>query len=747
MNSKVHGVIVRAIKNVIDPTVLEILYSGIDQDAWKKVRDDLQLDKNNETPEVYDRAKSYFDILCLGAVDEDNTKLLSDVEDPNAKACAMGQILVSQSGEHQHWLEHFWNDSLSDDRNGGSKQGFSINHKYIADVVSEITGVNYLQTFGNLGGLKLGSMSNEAVTALVEAAIALWYGDNLYDSYYSAPNRANRYWKKALEQYQKEEYERAFYNLGKVCHLLADVGTPAHVHNDGHMGVNWLETFLKKIGIDTDCPDFFKVDDDKYEVTTGKAIEEKLESLPKEFDRYDEALPHNWRLTDKGYVYYDPSWNLYDYFKSLGQLTRKYDSDDADGVSRNKPFHWEHFDLLNFDSFTHALERCANDDLTEYACNAIAQDLIPLSIAHTAGILYLFFNSVKAVVTCPQTYKVAAKKIHIHNDEDDCQAGEIYFTLNANEHYRYLPKISAKSGDVKNLTGTLSCEVTTPATSKGQIEIHTEAEDNDDWTVLGITVHKAKDSLGETNDIIEVSEVDKSKQPVEFSKRSSNKDYTIYISVRKGEKEKKTHDIKKILKKIDAKKLEKLLASKYKEGSTFAMQPLLMNLDSHHFHCNTLANKDCMTWRNVSGRKIKAYVYDSEISKFRKISPKNSMKVLQGLMKHVNNILAQGANKQKFINQLNSRLSSSTKITEQDIKDYTKEVLKTIDTPKFKECIDIEEQKKNILSCLPGLSDENKEYLSEVTSKNFYDKFKTSCSCCQDKKTQKYLQLRKSMIK
>jgi hypothetical protein len=744
MNSKVHGVIVRAIKNVIEPWVLEILYTSIDQDAWKKVRTELKLDENSDNPEVYDNAKNYFDVLCLGAIDEDNTKLLSDIDDPDAEACSMGKILVKQKGKHQHWLEHFWNDSLKDDRDKKSKQGFSINHKYISDVVSEITGVNYLQTFGNFGGIKLGTMSNEATTCLVEAFIAMFYGENLYDSYYSAPNRAERYWKKALEQYKNKEYERAFYNLGKVCHLLADVGTPAHVHNDGHMGVNWLETVLKEVlKIDTDCPDFFKVDDDKYEATTGKVIEENLKTLDNE--RADEALPQKWQLKDKGCVYYVPEWNLFKYFHSLGELTKRYDSDDADGKG-GKPFHWEHFDLLNIDSYTHSAERCENDDLTEYACYQIAQDLIPLSIAHTAGILYLFFNSVDVSgdVTYPQTYKVAAKKIHIHDDEDCCLGGEIYFTLEANDHPKRLPKISAKSGDLKTLNGQWSCEVTTPADpEKGGIFIHTEAEDNDDWTIPLIgTIHKAKDPLGVTNCFIKISDIDESNQPIEFSLTSSNNDYTVYLSVKKGETEKKQHNLRRALKEISSTKKMKLKTSKYKEGSTIDMQPLLLNLDSLHFHCNTTSNKDCKIWRNASGQKIKAYMFDSEISKFRKISPKNSINLLQGLMNHVDKVLSQNANKQKFIKYVNDYLHSTT-ITEKDIKDFTKEVLNTIDNPKFKNYINEEEQKTNIFCCLPNLSKEAKEYLHTVTMNNFYNKFSASCSCCKDKKTQKYLDFRR----
>lgn len=745
MNSEVHGVIVRAIKNVVDPSVLEILYTNIDKDAWKKVRTELKLDENAKNPSVYEEAENYFDILCLGAVDEDNTSLLSDVEDPDAKACAMGKILVSQSGEHQHWLEHFWNDSLSDDRSGGKKAGFSINHGYIADVVSEITGTNYLQTFMNFGGYKLGTNSNEAVTYLVEAAIALYYGDNLYDTYYSAPNRAERYWKKAIEQYQNKELERAFYNLGKVCHLLADVGTPAHVHNDGHMGVNWLKTILSKIGIDVDVPDFFKVDDDKYEVTTGKIIEENLSKLDK--DNADEALPQNWRLTDS--FVYCQDWKLYNYFNSLADHAKKYDSDDVDGSNKGigKPYHWEHFDLLNFDSYTRSLERCPNDDLTEYACNAIAQDLIPSSIAHTVGVIYLFFMSVNEVVTYPKTYKVNASKIHIHNDEDSCQGGEIYFTFKANAMPPCcLPKISANSGDVKNLNGKWKCEIETPSTTKGEIKIHTEAEDNDDWTVLGITVHKAKDSLGHTDDIINASDVEKSKQPIEMNTKSSNGDYTIYYSVQNGHKMVKKYNLRKHIKNSPAEVLERLMTkTNYREGYSFLMQPLLLNLDTHNFHSNTTSHKDCKTWSNADGVKVKAYMYDKEIAHFRKISPKDSISTLKGIMKHIDKILTQDEKKQKFIKYLNENLKVSSKISESDIKDYTKHILTSIEKPEFKSYINTEENKKNVFSCIPNLSTKTEEYINSITERNFYEKFNTSCSCCSDKTTLKYLDLRKIM--
>jgi len=60
---------------------------------------------------------------------------------------------------------------------------------------------------------------------------------NGYD-YQSAYSRAEELWEECLDEYSNGNEERAYYLLGRVTHLLADMSVPAHVHNDIHTPVD-----------------------------------------------------------------------------------------------------------------------------------------------------------------------------------------------------------------------------------------------------------------------------------------------------------------------------------------------------------------------------------------------------------------------------------------------------------------------------------------------------------------------------
>ena len=53
-------------------------------------------------------------------------------------------------------------------------------------------------------------------------------------NYSSAYDMAEELWNESLEFYAQGDEEMAYYTLGRVAHLLADVSVPAHVHLDFH---------------------------------------------------------------------------------------------------------------------------------------------------------------------------------------------------------------------------------------------------------------------------------------------------------------------------------------------------------------------------------------------------------------------------------------------------------------------------------------------------------------------------------
>jgi hypothetical protein len=64
--------------------------------------------------------------------------------------------------------------------------------------------------------------------------------------YPTANEKAHFYWNLAITSYISNNKDDAFKYLGMVVHLLSDMGSPAHVHNDEHFftGSDYLENFV-----------------------------------------------------------------------------------------------------------------------------------------------------------------------------------------------------------------------------------------------------------------------------------------------------------------------------------------------------------------------------------------------------------------------------------------------------------------------------------------------------------------------
>ncbi|MCX7642124.1 MAG: hypothetical protein N2Z20_05780 [Elusimicrobiales bacterium] len=136
--------------------------------------------------------------------------------------------------------------------------------------------------------------------------------------------------------------EKAYYYLGRVLHLLADMSVPAHTYWVSH---NWPNE---------DSFELYILDNyDKYK-TDGKII----------------------RKT-----------SLKEFFSYIAKISRKYPTDRYEGYSNDDVFYYNNNgNLSEIDG--------PNNSLTQQACDTIAKDVIPKIISVTAGFIEFFYKSV-----------------------------------------------------------------------------------------------------------------------------------------------------------------------------------------------------------------------------------------------------------------------------------------------------------------------------------------------------------------
>jgi len=73
------------------------------------------------------------------------------------------------------------------------------------------------------------------------------FNDGLFITKASAWTVSEDLWAFAIDQYKKGNKDRAFYYLGRVVHLLEDMGCPPHVHNDPHPSYAPYEYVMGKV--------------------------------------------------------------------------------------------------------------------------------------------------------------------------------------------------------------------------------------------------------------------------------------------------------------------------------------------------------------------------------------------------------------------------------------------------------------------------------------------------------------------
>lgn len=681
MNTKVHPLIVKAAMPLFPAEISERLNTKIESGEHKDY--------------------TYLDLIMLGSKLEDDANTPCDIQDPEITHWLLKKTLVSETGPYQHWVEHFWNTKV--EIKEGEKNGLILDSDYICSVVEEALGFDYLKPlFGDLV-----SDIIEEIASLITKAID---GTTVLGSFRSAPERAEEYWNKLLEQYQNGEYEKAYINLGRVCHLLADMATPAHVHGDAHAGFSWVRKVLdfldfpselsKKIGANT------KVDDDDYEDYTGSVIDDVDDDDPTQMQidmDYCKAIPDAWNVDSTCRAIYRTDWELFDYFKDMASYTAQYDSDDVDGTQNSQPYHWKH--LRIYDPNTWAIERDLQDDLTDYACNAIACDLIPSAIMHTAGLIDYFFYTVgedyiKEAVS--QSIKVQTEKIKVFDDTDPCGPGEIYLTVTACGNKKSSGRIKINTGEEKSLINkSLSFNF---AYAEKPIYISSSAYDNDD--VLFI---KMRESLGSFDEAIPYTDIEDETKKF-FTTRSKMKsgdngkyELTYSITKKKKKKVQAAYSMVKNCETVDAKRLQKLRRSKYKIGDNSRMSPIFINSNSMNRHFPTKRHMACGHWKNATERGFNQsfYLYDYELFKKTPDSIDQNLVTLKKLCK----------NKDIDINpeHVDSLCKEWEEFPDKD---------KTIFYHGFAK--------------MGNNSSKALDKIANINENNFYDSFHTTCNCCTD---------------
>ena len=401
MKAKVHAVLMKCSINLCGTNLIKELNKPINTARWEKyLKEELAFDlspnkeyRKNHIPQFH--LKTYADLLIYGSYMEDQTKYKSDVEGPELENPVMKFCMgkIAKQGKYKHWLEHFWNDDYMEK----PEKGLEITNEYICEVIADAFCITKI--FGEF----FGNVISKIMGLIGKPFFLLFNGSTTIEHFRPAPSRATEYWNILIKQYNEGNPEAAYFNLGKVCHLLADIWTPAHMHGDPHTGFKRMSTFIKGI-LKKNSNEYLGVadsmDDDQYEVYTNLQIEphipkkESHEDASEEWlPNIEEALPKRWCLSsDKSFPGYVSGWNLMDYFRHAANITMQYDSDDYDGKTKYEPYHWNHFRPLS--PATWKLKRRWDGDLTDDACDQIASQLIPLIIADTAGVLYMFCDEV-----------------------------------------------------------------------------------------------------------------------------------------------------------------------------------------------------------------------------------------------------------------------------------------------------------------------------------------------------------------
>ena len=137
--------------------------------------------------------------------------------------------------------------------------------------------------------------------------------------HHSALWRAHLWWNQARAEYLfNDNKDLAYYCLGRIAHLLADMSTPEHMHNDTHPSDDIPDLLDLKCDLD-DISNYEEYTKMVFREFSGSGSPIKIAELPL-------ALPSNYVP-----AYYDAEFCRLLY--NLAQYAQLFDSSDADGNS------------------------------------------------------------------------------------------------------------------------------------------------------------------------------------------------------------------------------------------------------------------------------------------------------------------------------------------------------------------------------------------------------------------------------
>lgn len=521
---------------------------------------ELKYELNTVVTEGEYAGKTYLELIMLGSKLEDSTSIPGPLPDPGLQDIPEGIF----EGKYKPWMEHFWNTSLKEGK------GLVISAEYLGEIIGGATGF----VVGGPLGAYMGSCVGGAIADNFNLA-----------EYRSAVDRAEAYWSQwVINQYKNGNKVEAYINLGRVCHLIADVATPAHVHNDPHPGKQYFE----------DIEDL-KFDDDDYEDYTAEIV-----------DQNNNNLPSKWNVSSTDKIVYNPKWDIKRHFREMAEITRLYDSDDVDGKGQGHPYHWDHW----YDSAINILpiDRDIQGDLTDYACDCIACDLIPASIQFTTGIMCMFFQEINFRFKL-NTIEVQLTKIKVLDDTDPFGKGEIYLKAwiegtPAEQYGEY----DLGSGNSKTLKKAYFSAVLEDEDSP--VTFFAKAYDDDSTYFWDDS-----ESLGKIEFVINPKTISSSGEKYTVESTGGDGKFELYLTVRKYESGYSEKEVKHLIKN-KRKFSDSANFLKKSKFNLYKRPPILVNMETLCKHGSSGKKKPqkCGHWQKIDDtKKLEFSMYEYEL--------------------------------------------------------------------------------------------------------------------------------------
>jgi hypothetical protein len=310
------------------------------------------------------------------------------------------------------------------------------------------------------------------------------YWDN-----YILGNHKNWQSKSAIEK------EEALHFLGRVIHLLQDMSTPAHTNNDMHVTIGEDYGFLI---------DWW--DDDDYEDYVGEEC--------------DPSIPYKYQISHNLKTFNESNWSIHDFFHNLAKETIKYDSDDKNGKGSGLPYRYPYW-TLEEDTNGNNFFRDEMGDLTDWACNAIAKNMMPLSYSYTSSLLIKFLTDLDVFST---GHSILGKKVKLNiqidnlivfKNQDNFGSGEMILKVINGVNDSHIDKNDIPVLNNINSGQQIFCnyaigerEIKQGEAIKLYIEIHDDDNTIDDFVgraTFDITYDNIKDYINGDNKLIVTS--------------------------------------------------------------------------------------------------------------------------------------------------------------------------------------------------------------------------------------------------